>query len=276
MGAADQQTWTETRSTGGALLNWREMWASRELVAFFALRDLKVRYKQAALGVVWVVVQPLVTVAALTLAFDRLTNVDTFGLPYPVFALAGLLGWTYVSQCVARGSEVLVATPALVNKVYIPRLTAPVASLVPGLIDLAVGLVLLAVTSIVFDVTPTVALLLLPAWVILLMVTAIGPVLILAALNVKYRDVRHMVPPLLQAMLFLSPVAYSSSGLEGAGKLFYSLNPAAGALEFGRYVLVGGAWPGWQLGVSLASSAALALVGLVYFQYSQRSFADVI
>ena len=240
------------------------------------MRDLKVRYKQAVVGVAWVVVQPLVTVAAFTLAFDRLAKVQTGGLPYPVFALAGLLGWTYVSQCIARGSEVLVVNPALVTKVYITRLVAPLASLLPGLVDLGVGLILLGILCISYDVALTSALVLLPLWLLLLMVTAMGPVLFLAALNVRFRDVRHIVPPLLQAALFLSPVAYSSAGLDGATRLAYGLNPIVAPLEFGRFVLVGGPWPGLQFLVSLTVVVTLAIAGLLYFQYAQRSFADFI
>jgi ABC-type polysaccharide/polyol phosphate export permease len=171
---------------------------------------------------------------------------------------------------------VLVINPALITKVYIPRLIAPVASLLPGMVDLGVGLVLLALLCVVFGVAPGLSLLLLPVWFVMLVLTAAGPVLLLAALNVRYRDVRHIVPPLLQAMLFLSPVAYSSNGLAGSSKLVYALNPTVGALEFGRYTLVGARWPGWQLGVSLVTMLALAAIGLVYFQRSQRSFADVI
>jgi ABC-2 type transport system permease protein/lipopolysaccharide transport system permease protein len=227
-------------------------------------------------GVAWVLIQPLITVAAFTLAFQRIAQVDSHGIPYPVFALSGLLGWTYISQCVSRGSEVLVANPALISKVYFPRLLAPIASLLPPLVDLAVGLVLLAVLTMVYGVAPSATLLLLPLWLLVLVFTALGPDLLLAALNVRYRDVRYVVPPALQAFLFLSPVAYSSASLEGGSRVLYALNPAAGALEFGRFVLVHGPWPGWQLGVSLASAALLAVTGLLYFQRAQRSFADYI
>lgn len=268
--------WTENRAVGAPLLQGREIWSARELIWFFALRDFKVRYKQAVVGVAWVVVQPLVTVAAFTLAFHRIAPVTSYGLPYPVFALAGLLGWTYVSQCVSRGSEVLVSNPALVSKVYFPRLVAPVASLLPPLVDLLVGLALLAVMCVGYRVVPSWSLLLLPVWVLVLLVTALGPVLLLAALNVRFRDVRYVVPPALQAFLFISPVAYSGTGLAGGSRLLYSVNPAAGALELGRYVLVHGPWPGWGLGVSLASAGVLAVTGLLYFQRAQRSFADYI
>ena len=268
--------WTETRAERPPLLQWREIWAARELVAFFALRDFRVRYKQAAVGLAWVVVQPLVTVAAFTLAFNRIASVNSYGLPYPVFALAGLLGWTYISQCVSRGSEILVANPALVSKVYFPRLVAPIASLLPPLVDLLVGLGLLAVLCLVYRTAPSLGLLLLPVWVLVLVLTAVGPVLLLAALNVRFRDVRYVVPPALQALLFISPVAYSGETLQGAARVLYSLNPAAGALELGRFVLVDGPWPGWSLAVSLGSATVIAVVALLYFQRAQRSFADYI
>jgi ABC-type polysaccharide/polyol phosphate export permease len=163
-----------------------------------------------------------------------------------------------------------------VTKVYIPRMVVPVAALLPGLVDLAVGLALLALLALFYGVGPTSALLLLPIWVVLLMLTSVGPVLLLAALNVRYRDVRHIVPPLLQAMLFLSPVAYSGKSLEGTAGILYALNPAVGALEFGRFVLVGAPWPGVQLAVSSVSMVVLAVVGTAYFQRTQRSFADII
>jgi ABC-type polysaccharide/polyol phosphate export permease len=268
--------WTENRAHGGRLPHWRELWAARELVGFFALRDFQVRYKQAAIGVAWVVIQPLITVAAFTLAFERIARVNSYGVPYPVFALAGLLGWTYFSQCIGRGSEVLVSNPALISKVYFPRLVAPLASLLPGLVDLGVGLVLLAGLGVVFGVAPSLALLLLPVWLFLLVLTALGPTMLLAALNVRYRDVRYVIPPALQALLLLSPVAYSSASLEGVSGLLYALNPMVGALEFGRFILVGTPWPGWQLGVSVGSTLTLAILGFVYFQHAQRSFADYV
>jgi ABC-type polysaccharide/polyol phosphate export permease len=257
-------------------LEWRELWTARELIGFFALRDFQVRYKQAVVGVAWVVIQPLITVAAFTFAFQRFAQVNSYGTPYPVFALAGLLGWTYISQSISRGSEVLITNPALISKVYFPRIVAPIASLLPPLVDLGVGVVLLAVLCVVYGVAPSETLLLLPVWLLLLVITALGPVLLLSALNVRYRDIRHVVPPALQAFLFLSPVAYSSASLPGNSRLFYALNPVAGPLEFGRFVLVHGPWPGWQLAVSLGSAAILGVTGLLYFQHAQRSFADYI
>jgi ABC-type polysaccharide/polyol phosphate export permease len=268
--------WTVNSSRGVRLFDWRELWEARELVGFFALRDLQVRYKQAVIGVAWVVLQPLITVLAFTLAFQAIVKVNTFGIPYPVFALSGLLSWQYIAQSVSRGSEVLVANPALINKVYFPRLVAPIAATLPSLVDLGVGLGVLAVLCVVFSAGPSLALLLLPSWLLLLWVTALGPVLLLASLNVRYRDVRYLVSPVLQVLLFLSPVAYSSEGLRGSGELWYALNPAVGPLELGRFVLIGGPWPGWPLAVSVASALLIAVVGLVHFQLAQRFFADYI
>jgi ABC-2 type transport system permease protein/lipopolysaccharide transport system permease protein len=268
--------WRENGGRGSLRSTVTELWQGRELVAFFAARDLRVRYKQALLGVSWVVVQPVVTVLAFTLVFDRLADVDTGALPYPVFALAGLLGWTYLSQCIGRGSEVLVGNPSLVTKVYFPRLLAPLAAVVPPIVDLGVGLVLLVALCLAYGVAPTSALLLLPLWLLLLAVTALGATSFLAALNVRFRDVRHVVGPVLQAFLFLSPVAYPATSLEGVARYVYALNPAVGVLELGRYVLVGGRAPDLTLAVSALVAVLLAVAGITYFQRASRSFADVI
>jgi ABC-type polysaccharide/polyol phosphate export permease len=274
--AHEEAPWTVNSARSGALLPWAELWCSREIVWFFALRDLRVRYKQAVIGVAWVILQPAITVLAFTLVFDRLAEVDSQGLPYAVFALAGLLGWTYVSQCISRGSEVLVGNTSLVTKVYFPRLTAPMSALGPPLVDLLVGLCLFAVISLSYGVTPGPALLLLPLWLALLGLTAFGPLCYLAALNVRFRDIRQIVPTALQALLFLSPVAYSSASLEGVARHLYALNPVVGAVETGRFVLTGAPWPGMMVAISTGVALILALTGVAYFQRAARNFADVI
>jgi ABC-type polysaccharide/polyol phosphate export permease len=268
--------WLENGPRIGLRSSLLELVAARELVLFFAQRDLRVRYKQAVLGVLWVVVQPLITVAAFTFVFDRLADVETGGTPYPVFALAGLLSWGYLSQCITKGSEILVANSSLITKVYFPRLIAPLASLLPPMVDLGVGLVLLGVLCLVYGVTPGLALLLLPVWLALLALSALGVTCFLAALNVRFRDVRHLVGPLLQVFLFLSPVAYSSFSVEGDARYLYALNPAVGVLELGRFVLVGGRAPDLTLAISTAVAVLLGVSGVVYFQRASRSFADVI
>ncbi|WP_176450125.1 ABC transporter permease [Geodermatophilus saharensis] len=274
--ATPEPPWTVNSAQGGTLLPWGELWRAREIVWFFTLRDLRVRYKQAVIGVTWVVLQPAITVLVFTLVFDRLADVDSQGLPYPVFALAGLLGWAYLSQVISRGSEVLVANTSLITKVYFPRLTAPLAALGPPLVDLLVGLVLLAVISFAYGVHPGPTLLLLPVWLVLLALTAFGPLCFLAALNVRFRDIRQIVPTALQALLFLSPIAYSSASLDGAARYLYALNPVVGAVETGRFVLAGAPWPGVVVGISGAVALVLAVAGVAYFQRAARTFADVI
>lgn len=272
----DAGGWLENGPRTSFRSTLREMWASRELLGFFTVRDLRVRYKQAVLGVAWVVLQPVITVLAFTLVFDRVVEVSTNGIPYPVFALAGLLSWNYLSSCIGKGSEVLVGNPQLITKVYFPRLLAPLASLLPPMVDLLVGLVLLVLLMLLYGVAPSAALLLLPVWLLLLVLTALGATSALAALNVRYRDVRHLVAPILQALLFLSPVAYSAQSLEGAARYAYALNPAVGVLELGRFVLVAGPAPDLTLLVSTSVAIVLGVAGTTYFLRSARSFADVV
>lgn len=269
--------WTENAAgTGARAPVWAELWSARELIWFFAVRDAKVRYKQAVLGVAWVLLQPITTVAAVTLVFDRLAGVGSQGLPYPLFALTGVVTWTYFAGAVTRASAVLVADSALITKVYFPRLAAPTGSLLPPLVDLAVSLVLVALLMLYYGTPPTWALLALPAWLLLVVLTALGVSLWLSALNVRYRDVQAVIQPLLQLWLFLSPVFYPATSLSGWQELAFGLNPMTGIVGLGRWSLLGAPWPGWPLAVSVASATAVLAGGLWYFRRVERSFADVI
>ena len=252
------------------------LWRSRDLVGLFALRDLRVRYKQASLGVVWVLLQPVATVVIFTLVFRRLANISSEGIPYPLFALLGMVVWTYFSSATVRASEVLVNNPQLVTKVSFPRITAPAAALLPPLVDLAVSMVLVAVLLVYYGIAPTWRLLALPLWLGMLIAAAFGMALWLSALNVRYRDVQHAVAPVLQIWLFASPVAYPSSLLSGWPEALFALNPMAGVIELARWSVLGTPWPGWPLALSLALVIALTATGLAYFGRAQRSFADVI
>ena len=269
--------WTENRPTRGLrAVRLRELWAFRELAFFLALRDVKARYKQAAFGVAWAVIQPLAGVALFTFVFRELASVDSDGLPYPVFALVGFLAWTYFASTLTTAVASLVANSALVTKVYFPRLAAPVSALLPGLINLLPGLAVLAVLMIGSGVAPGVALIALPACVLWLMAAALGVGLLLSTLNVRYRDVGSVVATLLQLWLFASPVAYPTSLVPEAWRWVYSLNPMAGVIDAWRWSLVGGPAPGPEALVSLASTLVLLAGGLVYFASSERRFADVI
>jgi ABC-type polysaccharide/polyol phosphate export permease len=269
--------WTENSAQRGSRdVALATLWRSRSLIGYLALRDLKLRYRQAALGVLWVLLQPIASVLLFTLVFNRLAGIDSGGIPYPLFTLAGMITWTYFSNAVTRGSEVLVSNPALVSKVYFPRLAAPAAGLVSPVLDLVVSMGLLGALAVFYGVWPGWPLLAAPLWILFLVAVAFAFTVWLSALNVRYRDVRHALAPILQLWLFASPVAYSPSQLRGWEDLVYSLNPVAGIIEFGRWSLLGAPWPGWSLLVSACSSALVLATGLAYFRRAERSFADVI
>jgi ABC-type polysaccharide/polyol phosphate export permease len=261
---------------GRVLGAWTSLWRSRELIGFFALRDIRVRYKQAVLGVLWVMLQPVATVVIFTVVFSRIAGIDSQGIPYPLFALVGMVVWSYFSAATLRGSDAIVSNPQLVTKVSFPRITVPAAAMLPPLVDMAVSLALVVVLFIYYRVTPTWRVLAAPLWIVLLVLAAFGTALWLSALNVRYRDVQHAVGPLVQLWLFASPVAYPASVLQGWHGLAYALNPMAGLLGLARWSLLGAPWPGWPAAVSLGTLLLVLGTGLVYFTRAERSFADVI
>jgi ABC-type polysaccharide/polyol phosphate export permease len=255
---------------------WLSLWRSRDLVAFFALRDLRLRYKQAVLGVTWVLLQPIASVAIFTVVFGRLADIDSQGVPYPLFALLGFGVWTYFSSAIVSASEVFVKNPALVTKVYFTRIAAPAGASLPPLVDLAVSMVLVGILLLYYRLEPTWRLLTLPLSLILLVLTAFGPALLLSALNVRFRDVQHAVGPAMQIWFFASPIAYPSTLLSDRAELVYALNPVVGVMALTRWSVLGTPWPGWPLLVSSGTGAALLAAGLAYFRRSERFFADVI
>jgi ABC-type polysaccharide/polyol phosphate export permease len=273
----DRRAWVENRpSRGFRGVDLRELRQYRELAGFLALRDLKVRYKQAAFGVAWAVLQPLIGVVVFTVVFRRLAKVPSDGIPYQVFAFLGLAVWAYVSGGVTKAAQSLVTNSPLVTKVYFPRVLAPLAAVLPGLLDLALSLVVLGGLMAVARLAPTWAALTLPFWVLAVLVVTLGVGIWLGALNVQYRDVNQAITLLVQLWLFLSPVAYPSSLVPDAWRPLYALNPMAGILDGFRWALLGAPWPGRYLAISLAVAAALLASGLVYFQRVERRFADVI
>jgi lipopolysaccharide transport system permease protein len=269
--------WIENRPSRGIRWpNLRELWEYRELLFLLAQRDVRVRYKQAVFGATWALLQPLAGVVVFTLVFRRFARVPSGGIPYPVFALAGLAVWSYVSSGVTKATQSLVGNSALVTKVYFPRLLVPISALIPGLIDLGVALVALAAFMLAYGVAPTIAVLTLPLWLIAAMAVVLGAGLVLGTLNVTYRDVNQGIALLVQLWLFVTPVAYPSSIVPRAWRALYFLNPVAGVVEGFRWALVGYAWPGTVALVSLATTALLLLTGVVYFEHTERRFADVI
>jgi lipopolysaccharide transport system permease protein len=277
MASTPPQEWIENRpSKGFRLPDLRELWAYRELGFFLALRDLKVRYKQAVFGTGWALLQPLAAAAVFTVVFNRLAEMPSDGLPYPLFAYVGVCVWTYFSGAVTKATQTLVQNSPLVSKVYFPRLIAPTAAALPGLLDLLISFALLLILIPAYGVSVSWAALTTPLWIVPLVASALGVGLCLGTLNVRYRDVNHGVVLLLQLWLFVSPVVYPSSEIPQAWRLVYFLNPAAGSIEGFRWALLGAPWPGRGVYLSIAMTALVLVGGVLYFLRMERRFADVI
>ena len=274
---AESERWRENRPTRGRrALDLEELWAYRELMAFLALRDIKVRYKQAVFGGAWALVQPLAGAAIFTVVFGRLADLPSDGIDYLVFAFAGFTLWTYFSSALNTARMSLVSNAPLITKVYFPRLAAPVAGVLPGLVDLATSLPLLALMMIWTGTTPTVAILAAPLMLLGAVVIALGFGMLFAALTVQYRDVQQVFGLVVQLWLFATPVAYSSSLVEGPWRAAYYLNPMVGVMDGWRWSLLGGPAPGWEVLISAAVALAFLVVGARVFSRSERQFADLI
>ncbi len=270
-------------SRGWSSLRLAEVWAYRELLYFLIWRDVKVRYKQTALGAAWAILQPLMTMLVFTLFFGRLAKVGSDGLPYPIFSYAGLLPWTFFAQGLSQSSASLVGSSNLIKKIYFPRLVIPISSVLGGLVDFAVAFVVLIGMMAYYRIWPSVAVVFLPLLLLLAVGAALGVGTWLSALNVEYRDVRYVVPFFVQIWLFVTPVIYPASKV--AGKLdelglpswLYGLNPMVGVVEGFRWALLG---TGSRLGPVLAASAAVTVLllasGALYFRKMERTFADVV
>jgi lipopolysaccharide transport system permease protein len=263
-------------SRGWVSLQLRELWAYRELLYFLTWRDLKVRYKQTVVGATWAVIQPFLTMVVFSVFFGRLANIPSDGLPYPVFSFAGLLPWGYFANALGRSSNSLVGSAHLISKVYFPRLVVPISSVLSGLLDFAIAFVVLLGLMQFYGIRPTPAALLLPLFLLLAMITALGVGLWLSALNVRYRDVGYVVPFLTQLWLFATPVVYPSSLLPEPWRTVYGLNPMAGVVEGFRWALLGSTPPGPMLALSTLVSLALLVSGGFYFRRAERTFADVV
>ena len=268
---------------GLSALQLRAVWEYRELLYFLVWRDVKVRYKQTALGVTWVVLQPVISTLVFTFIFGLLLNVPSNGLPYPVFAYAGLLPWQYFASALTRTSSNLVDNTNLITKVYFPRLIIPLSGVVSSLVDFAVGLVMMAVLMVIYRVQLSWAVLLLPFFLLLAMVTALGFGLWLSALNVRYRDIKQLLPFVVQLWMYVTPVIYPVTIIPAPLRPLLALNPMTGVVSGFRWALLGdaSAVTGMQAPVLLfAISVVIAIVvlvtGLFYFRSTERTFADII
>ena len=258
-------------------LDLRELWEYRELLLFLVWRDIKVRYKQTALGAAWAIIQPFFTMIVFSLFFGRLAQVPSEGIPYPIFAYAALLPWNYFAGALDRAGNSLVGSAHLLTKVYFPRLVIPLSAVIAGLLDFAIAFLVLIGMMFYYGIVPGIAILTLPLFLLLALVTALGVGLWLSALNVQYRDIRYAIPFLTQFWLFASPVAYAASLVPERWRALYGLNPMVGVVEGFRWALLGRAQPpGPGLAVSVVVVIVIFATGLVHFRRMEDTFADVV
>jgi lipopolysaccharide transport system permease protein len=262
---------------GWLALDLGELWAYRDLVYFFIWRDIKVRYKQTAIGAAWAILQPVLTMLVFSLFFGKLAKIPSLGLPYPIFYYTALLPWMYFATAMQSATNVVVEQQRVITKIYFPRVVLPIAAVLAGLLDFAISFAVLLALMAYYRMAPTGAVMWLPLFTLLAVLTALGVGLWLSALNALYRDVRYVVPFLVQFWLFASPVAYPSSLVPAKWRWLYGLNPMAGVIEGFRWALTGhGQPPGILLAASSAAVVLLVLSGLVYYHAMEGTIADVV
>jgi lipopolysaccharide transport system permease protein len=258
-------------------LRLKELWEYRELLYFFIWREIKVRYKQTVLGASWAVLQPVLTMVIFSVIFGRLANLDSEGIPYPIFTYAALLPWQLFSRALGDASGSLVGAQSMITKVYFPRLFLPGAAVLSGLVDFAIAFIVMLGLMLFYGITPTLAILTLPLFLLLAIVTALAVGMWLSALNVKYRDIKYVTPFLIQLWLYGTPIAYSATLIPEQYRILYGLNPMAGVVNGFRWALLG---QDASLDPLLIPSVIMVLVlfitGLIYFQRTEQTFADIV
>jgi lipopolysaccharide transport system permease protein len=253
-----------------------ELWAYRELITSFTLRDIKLRYKQTGLGIAWAVLQPLLTMVIFTVFFGGLAKIPSDGVPYPLFVLAALLPWTLFAEGLTRSTTTMVTNSNIMTKVYFPRLIMPLSSILSPLVDFAVSFILLLAMMVYYGYTPTLNIIFLPLFLLLALATSLGVGLWLSALNVKYRDFQYTVPFLIQIWMFASPVVYASSLIPASLRVWYGLNPMAGVIEGFRWALLGSGAPSAMVLVSVGMVIVLLVSGMFYFRRMEQYYADIV
>jgi len=260
---------------GWQQLGLNDLWQARELLFFLCWRDIKVRYKQTALGVAWAILQPLMTMVLFSLFFGRLAKMPSDGVPYPLFVFTALVPWMFFANGITQSSGSLVENASLLKKVYFPRLAVPIASIIAGVVDFCCSFVVLMAMLLYYGVAPSLAMLALPGFLALACISSLGVGLWLSALNVQFRDVRYVIPFLTQLWLFATPIAYPSSLLSEPLRTLYGLNPMVGVVEGFRWALLGTETsPGPMLLVSASVSVVVLITGAFYFRRMEVTFSD--
>lgn len=288
MRAMDQQSSTHDRyfgheqvtiiepTQGWRLIDWKELWAYRELLYVLTMRDIKVRYKQTVLGFAWAIIQPFMMMVVFSVFFGQLAKIPSDGLPYPIFVYAGLLPWTFFANSISSSANSVVGSAHLISKVYFPRLIIPLSSVGSGLVDFAIATVILLLLMVYYGVSLTLNLLLAPILVADVVVTALGVGTCLSALNVAYRDFRYVVPFLVQFWMFATPVVYPATLVPREWQWALYVNPMAGAIEGFRSVFLGRPFDVPGILISLTFAAIVFIAGIAYFEKVERRFADII
>ena len=264
-------------STGWISLKLRDLWQYRELIYFLIWRDVKVRYKQTALGASWAIIQPLMTMVVFSLFFGKLGKMPSDGIPYPIFSFAALVPWTFFVNGLTHGSNSMVGNANLIKKVYFPRLAIPISAVASGVVDFALAFAVLLLMMLYFGFFPTVRIVWLPAFVLLGLIASLGVSLWFSAMNVQYRDIKYVLPFVTQFWLFATPIAYPSSLLSEPWRTLYALNPMVGVIEGFRWALLGTSnASGHMFLVSTLSAVIILVGGAFYFRRMERTFADVV
>ena len=264
-------------SRGWVPLKLGELWAYRELLYFLIWRDIKVRYKQTALGAAWAIIQPFSTMVVFSLFFGKLAKMPSDGIPYPIFSYAALVPWTFFAAGLTQSSNSLVGSSNLITKVYFPRLVIPLATVLSGVVDFVLALAVLVGMMLYYHIVPNLNMLWLPLFLLLALVTSLGVGLWLSSLNVKYRDVRYLVPFITQFWLFATPIAYPSSLLHQPWRTVYGLNPMVGVVEGFRWALLGTkSSPGPMVLVSALVALFILISGAFYFRRMEKTFANIV
>jgi lipopolysaccharide transport system permease protein len=258
---------------------WQDLWQYRDLIYFLAWRDILVRYKQTAIGIAWSVLRPVLTMIVFTVIFGKLANLPSEGsAPYPIMVFTAMLPWQFFSNAFSEAGNSLVSNASMISKVYFPRLVIPTSTIAVSLVDLLISSVILAVLMVGYGYGPSLRIVMLPVFILLAFIAAMGAGLWIAALNVKYRDFRYAIPFAVQLGLYISPVGFSSTIVPDQWRLLYSINPMVGVIDGFRWAILGDAaqlyWPG--LFLSMLLIAVLLLSGIRYFRSTERTFADVI
>lgn len=260
---------------------WHDLWRYRELFYVLAWRDISVRYKQTVIGILWALLQPFLTMVIFTVIFSKLAKLPSAGVPYPLLVFAGMLPWQFFANSLSGASQSLVGNANLISKVYFPRLIIPASAVVTALVDFLISFALMGTMMIWYEYTPTWRIVFLPLFIVLGFLAALGPGLLITALNVKYRDFRYIIPFIIQIGFFVAPVGYSSAVISNnygdRWRLLYSLNPVVGVIDGFRWALVSEHpfyLPGFALSVTV--TGILLCLGIWYFRHTERTFADVI